>query len=166
MAKCYIGLGANLQEPVEAITSALQALQTNSELTDLECSSLYHSKPMGPQDQPDYVNAVASFKTTLEPLALLDLLQEIESQHGRVRDRHWGPRTLDLDILLFDNQQIHNERLIVPHPGIELREFVLIPLAEIAPELDLPNGKSVKSLARTIPDNELKILAPAPRLTQ
>lgn len=165
MAKCYIGLGANLQQPAEAIASALAKLHVHSDVSNLQCSSLYHSKPMGPQDQPDYVNAVAAFETKLEPLLLLDLLQTIEQEHGRLRERYWGPRTLDLDILLIDNRTIDNERLKVPHPGIELREFVVIPLAEIAPELDLPNGKSVKSLALSIPDNELRILAPAPSFT-
>lgn len=166
MAKCFIGLGANLQQPAEAIVSALNNLYAHADVRNLQCSSLYHSKPMGPQDQPDYVNAVAAFETDLPPLMLLDLLQEIEQEHGRQRERHWGPRTLDLDILLIDNQAIDNERLTVPHPGIELREFVIIPLAEIAPELDLPNGKSVKSLALSIPDNELRILAPAPSFPQ
>ncbi len=155
-----------MQQPAEAIASALQNLYVHPDVHNLQCSSLYHSKPMGPQDQPDYVNAVATFETELEPLRVLDLLQQIEHQHGRTRKRHWGPRTLDLDVLLADHLVINHERLTVPHPGIELREFVLIPLAEIAPELDLPNGKSVKSLALSIPDNELRILAPAPSFKQ
>ncbi|RUO20370.1 2-amino-4-hydroxy-6-hydroxymethyldihydropteridine diphosphokinase [Aliidiomarina iranensis] len=164
MAKCYIALGANLQEPAAAITSALKVLSEHSDIHQLQYSALYHSKPMGPQDQPDYVNAVASFATSLEPLAILDLLQAIEHAHGRLRERRWGPRTLDLDILLIDNNIIDHPRLQVPHPGIELREFVLIPLAELAPELDLPNGRSVKLLAHAIPDNGLTILAPASSL--
>jgi len=158
MALVYIGLGSNLSDPKQQIQIALAAL------TQLKCSevtlvsSLYFSRPMGPQDQPDYMNAVVALATTLTPLALLDELQTIENKSGRVRkDNRWGARILDLDILLYDNEVISHERLTVPHYGLELREFVLLPLAEISPTLSLPNGKSVLSLGQNIDTNGLKI---------
>lgn len=164
--RCYIGLGANLATPEQAITSALNALAQHPHISAVQCSSLYQSKPMGPQDQPDYTNAVATLQSELAPLDLLDLLQQIENQHGRVRNQHWGPRTLDLDILLlYQNNApltIQTPRLSVPHPGLELREFVLIPLAEIAPTLDLPSGNSVQWAAANIPKNGLHIIAHPP----
>lgn len=158
MAKIYIGLGSNLSDPKKQIHLAIDALKniTSCQLTNL--SSLYFSRPMGPQDQPDYMNAVAEMTTRLSPLTLLDELQTIENSAGRVRkDNRWGARILDLDILLFDNQVIKNERLTVPHYGLELREFVLLPLTEISPELVLPNGKSVLTLSQSIDSNGLKI---------
>lgn len=94
---------------------------------------------MGPQDQPDYLNAVVKFQTDLDPLALLDVLQDIETHHGRVRSgERWGPRTLDLDLLLYADQVIDTPRLTVPHPGIADRSFVLLPLAELTPDLTIP----------------------------
>jgi 2-amino-4-hydroxy-6-hydroxymethyldihydropteridine diphosphokinase len=93
---------------------------------------------MGPQDQPDYINAAALLETTLGPHALLDALQAVERAHHRVRERHWGPRTLDLDLLTFGSACLADARLTVPHPGLALRAFVVFPLAEIAPELEIP----------------------------
>lgn len=161
---CYIGLGANLAEPMQAFQAALMALATHPSIGDVHCSKIYHSKPMGPQNQPDYTNAVASFSTCLAPLALLDLLQAIELKNGRERKERWGPRTLDLDLLLYGQQCINEPRLSVPHPGLELREFVLVPLAELAPQLTLPNGKLVAQLAAQIDHNGLQVLAAAPTL--
>lgn len=158
MALVYIGLGSNLSDPQQQIQLAVAALSdiNNSELSAI--SSLYFSRPMGPQDQPDYMNAVAALTTELSPLALLDELQAIENKAGRVRkDNRWGARILDLDILLFGEQVINNERLTVPHYGLELREFVLLPLAEIAPQLILPNGKLITTLSQNIDNNGLKI---------
>jgi 2-amino-4-hydroxy-6-hydroxymethyldihydropteridine diphosphokinase len=158
MAKVYVGLGSNLSDPQNQIHLAVDALKKiqNSNLTNL--SSLYFSRPMGPQDQPDYMNAVAEITTHLSPLNLLDELQAIENLAGRVRkDNRWGARILDLDILLFDNEVINHERLTVPHYGLELREFVLLPLAEISPGLVLPNGKNVLALSHNIETNGLKV---------
>lgn len=115
---------------------------------------------MGPQDQPDYVNAVAAVNTALPPQALLRALQDIENSSGRIRERHWGPRTLDIDVLLYGDQQINSKTLTVPHPGLSQREFVLVPLAEIAPTLILPDGRSVATLASQIPLNGLDKIAP------
>ncbi|MFT5260761.1 MAG: 2-amino-4-hydroxy-6-hydroxymethyldihydropteridine diphosphokinase [Gammaproteobacteria bacterium] len=154
MALVYIGLGANLDQPQQQLEQALHELAQlpNTEL--IEHSSLYHSKPVGPQDQPDYINAVALLETQLEPLVLLDALQQLEQDHGRIRNRHWGERTLDLDIILIDNQVINNERLQVPHPHAQQRSFVLIPLSEINPALTFPDGTAVEQLLTEL-DNDL-----------
>jgi len=158
MALVYIGLGSNLSDPQQQIHLAIEALEQIQSSALSQVSSLYFSRPMGPQDQPDYMNAVAAITTTLTPLTLLDELQKIENRAGRVRkDNRWGARILDLDILLFDQDIINNERLTVPHYGLELREFVLLPLAEISPNLTLPNGKSVLSLSQNIETNGLKM---------
>lgn len=121
----------------------------------LASSALYRSAPVGPGEQPDYINAAALLETSLTPLALLDALQTIEQHHQRVRIEHWGPRTLDLDILLFDEQTIDSERLKVPHPYMTQRNFVLYPLADIAPELKLPDGKSLQELIAQCPRDGL-----------
>lgn len=159
MALVYIGLGSNLNTPILQIKTALIALNNMAEIKITAISSLYGSRPMGPQDQPDYINAVLALETTLSPIALLDVLQQIELDSGRIRkDERWGARTLDLDILLFDQQIIDSERLTVPHYGIKEREFVLIPLAEIAPELHLPSGENIATLANNIAQNDLAVI--------
>ncbi|MGB1197607.1 MAG: 2-amino-4-hydroxy-6-hydroxymethyldihydropteridine diphosphokinase [Thalassotalea sp.] len=158
MTLAYIGLGSNLSDPKQQIINALAELKHIAKSELVAVSSLYFSRPMGPQDQPDYMNAVAAIETTLAPLALLDSLQAIENSAGRERkDNRWGARTLDLDILLYGQDVIKSERLTVPHYGLHLREFVLIPLAEIAPTLLLPNGKSISLLADIIDKNGLQV---------
>ena len=115
-------------------------------------SSLYASDPLGPPDQPRYVNAVAALDTDLSPLALLDALQTIELEQGRTRKaERWGPRTLDLDILLFGERQLDEPRLTVPHYHMHARAFVLYPLAEIAPALHLPDGRALSELLSACP---------------
>lgn len=137
----YIGIGSNQSQPIEQAKQAIIALHNINKTKLIICSSLYCSAPMGPQDQPDYINAVAKIETELSAIELLAALQSIEQNQGRVRkENRWGPRTLDLDIILFDNQTIENERLTIPHYGMKEREFVLYPLFEIAPELQMPNG--------------------------
>jgi len=159
--RCYIGLGANLVEPVAQLQAAVTALGQLPETKLVQVSRFYSSKPMGPQDQPDYVNAVAALDTRLTPLALLHALQQIELAHGRQRKaERWGPRTLDLDILLFGTQQIDHPKLTVPHYGMQLREFVLYPLAELAPDLILPDGVALQSLLQQVPLNGLTPLQP------
>lgn len=158
MITAFIGLGSNLCNPEQQIRDAVNKLKTlkNCKLTNL--SSLYFSRPMGPQDQPDYMNAVAQIETTLSAIALLDELQHIENDTGRVRkDNRWGPRVLDLDILLFGNHTINTARLTVPHYGLKEREFVLIPLHEINHTLILPNGESIAFLRNNIDANGLKV---------
>ncbi|MGF1705730.1 2-amino-4-hydroxy-6-hydroxymethyldihydropteridine diphosphokinase [Enterovibrio baiacu] len=160
MIRVYIAIGSNLGNPVEKASLAITALKQLPNTQFVCCSSLYSSKPMGPSDQPDYVNAVAIVDTLLEPLDLLDQTQRIELEFGRERkDERWGPRTLDLDILLFGDLQINSERLTVPHYGMKVREFVLYPLAEIAPDLHLPDGSAVTDLVAVVDRNGLTAIA-------
>lgn len=155
----YLGLGANLNAPREQLDKAVAALRALPKSQLIAVSHHYASKPMGPQDQPDYVNAVAAIKTTLLPEQLLDLTQEIEIKHGRVRkNERWGARTLDIDILLFGQQIINTERLTVPHYGLTEREFVVYPLLEIAPDISLPTGIKLSTISTTLVLNELQQL--------
>jgi 2-amino-4-hydroxy-6-hydroxymethyldihydropteridine diphosphokinase len=150
----YIGLGSNLSDPRAQVIDAAKAIGNISASNVIALSSLYLSKPMGPQDQDDYINAVIALETSLSALELLDALQGIENSAGRVRkDNRWGARILDCDILLYGNESIENERLTVPHYGMKLREFVLLPLAEIALSLHLPDGSSINELASEISNN-------------
>ena len=142
----YIGLGSNLAGPAEQVQLAFKALDALPKTAVIQCSQLYASKPQGPQDQPDFVNAVCLIETELEPLMLLDALQAIEQSQGRVKIRRWGERNIDLDILLFDEAVISSERLTVPHPQIAHRDFVLLPLAEISAGLLIPNLGCVDDL--------------------
>ncbi len=154
----FIGLGSNLDEPEAQLQRALEALAELPASRLLGGSRLYRSAPMGPQDQPDYINAVALIDTALGPHALLDALQAIENAQGRVRTRRWGERTLDLDLLLYADEVIADERLSVPHPGIAERNFVLYPLAELAPELILPDGRALTELLAACSDEGLEPL--------
>ena len=140
--RAYIGLGSNLGDSQQILREAVAKL---SMLGEVQVSRLYQSPPMGPQDQPNYLNSVIQLDTILEPLALLDQLQQIEQEAGRVRLRRWGERTLDLDLLIYGQQQIQNERLTVPHIGIWERDFVVIPLLDLDAHLQL-NGHSLKDL--------------------
>ena len=158
MITAYIGLGSNLSDPVVQINRAIAAVQDIDDSNVTCVSSIYFCRPMGPQDQPDYINAVLAMETNLSALALLDSLQAIENKAGRVRkDNRWGARILDLDILLFGNEVINSQRLIVPHYGLKQREFVLLPLAEIAHDLILPDGDKVLSLSQNIDKNGLNV---------
>jgi 2-amino-4-hydroxy-6-hydroxymethyldihydropteridine diphosphokinase len=151
MVNAYIGLGSNLDNPKEHVKQALEDLKQLPQSQLLLASKLYLSKPVGPQDQDDFVNAVALLVTKLEPLALLDQLQAIEQRHRRVRERHWGPRTLDLDLLLFGDQYIENSRLTVPHAELANRDFVVGPMFELCPELILPSGTRLQELLQQCP---------------
>jgi len=144
--RVYIGLGSNLDDPVQQLHRAWAALAQLPQTQRVACSRFYRSAPLGPQDQPDYVNAVAALDTTLAPAALLDALQAIEAAQGRMRLRRWGPRTLDLDLLLYGSETLATPRLTVPHPGLAERNFVLYPLAELAPGLVLPDGRALADL--------------------
>ncbi len=152
----YIGIGSNLDHPATQVRRAVEALRGLPQSRLLSCSSLYRSPPMGPQDQPDFVNAVVSLQTGLGPHDLLKALHEIEDRQGRVRTRHWGERTLDLDLLLYGQCQIFDETLRVPHPGIAQRAFVLVPLQEIAPALEVPGMGAVSELVKACPEQGLK----------
>jgi len=145
--KVYVALGCNLGSRHQNLTGALGALKNHRQIAKLTCSSVYETSPMGPQDQPDYLNAVVEFDTDLAAVVLLDVLQDIETNHGRTRTgERWGPRTLDLDLLLYGDYLIDIPGLKVPHPGIADRSFVLLPLAELAPDLIIPAAGAVSEL--------------------
>jgi 2-amino-4-hydroxy-6-hydroxymethyldihydropteridine diphosphokinase len=154
----YIGLGSNLQNPVEQIHSARTAIGALAHTKEQDFSCLYQSLPMGPQDQPDYVNAVMVVTTGLSPIELLRALQAIENRSGRVRGERWGARTLDLDILLYGELVIDLPDLTVPHAGLTERAFVLYPLYEIAPQLTIPHKGTLVDLLANCPLAGLKRL--------
>ena len=156
----YIGLGSNLDNPVSQIKSARISIASIEGVSELSFSSLFHSVPIGPQDQPDYVNAVMCIETHLSSIELLRSLQAIETMQGRVRkgDR-WGARTLDLDILLYGDQEIEMPDLKVPHTGIAERSFVLYPLFEITPQLIVPGKGVLADLVAKCPLDGLRHMA-------
>ena len=143
---CYVALGSNLGNSIAYIMDGLQALANHSELDYLNTSRFYQSKPHGPQDQPDYINAAVEFETTLKAEALLDELQKIENENGRIREgvERWGARTLDLDLLFYGDETINTKRLTVPHPRICERAFVLYPLRDLIKEKDKEDLKISK----------------------
>ncbi|APX91690.1 2-amino-4-hydroxy-6-hydroxymethyldihydropteridine diphosphokinase [Halomonas sp. 1513] len=156
----YIGLGSNLEDPLAQIQQALAALGRLPLTRRVAASPCYASRPVGPQDQPDFINAVAALETRLSPLALLDQLQALEQRQRRKRLRHWGPRTLDLDLLLHDDTCLASPRLTLPHPHMASRGFVLLPLANIAPTLCLPDGRRIADLAARHAGDGLRALLP------
>lgn len=162
MALAYIALGSNLQGPEVQIRTALDALDALPGGAVLRRSSLYRSRAIGPAGQPDYINAVALLETRLAPRPLLQALQSRERQQGRQAGPIWGPRTLDLDILLYDALSMQEEDLQIPHPGLAVRNFVLLPLQEITPDLCVPGLGAVRELVAACPPNPIERLAPEP----
>jgi 2-amino-4-hydroxy-6-hydroxymethyldihydropteridine diphosphokinase len=157
----FIGLGSNLDKPLEQVAQALQELAEIPQSCLLAHSSLYRSAPVGPADQPDYINAVAKLLTRLAPEELLDQLQQLEQAHGRLRNgERWGPRSLDLDLLLYADRRIDTPRLQVPHPYMAARSFVLVPLAEVAEEdLPIPGFGRLGELLEQLTEDGLERLA-------
>lgn len=151
MTLAYIAIGSNLASPLEQVNAAVQALGEIPQTRVVAVSSFYRTPPLGPQDQPDYLNAAVMLETGLDADTLLDNTQRIELQQGRVRKaERWGPRTLDLDIMLFGNEVISTERLTVPHYDMKNRGFMLWPLFEIAPDLAFPDGSSLKAVLASL----------------
>ena len=143
----YIAIGSNQDGPVGQVRRAIEALDHLPESACTAVSALSRNPPMGPTDQPDYVNAVAALRTALAPFKLLAALQQLEAAAGRQRSgRRWGPRPLDLDILLYGEQRIEAETLEVPHPGLAERAFVVVPLADIAPAITIPGQGPLPAL--------------------
>lgn len=156
--RCYLGLGSNLDEPAAQLQQALASLREHPAISLHQCSRFYASKAIGPGAQDNYVNAVACIDTQLPAEQLLTELHIIEQRQGRKRALRWGPRTLDIDILLYGEHTIATPRLQIPHPRLAERAFVLLPLAEIAPELHLPNGTSLPSLLDYVGTDDVWLL--------
>ncbi|MBW9430339.1 2-amino-4-hydroxy-6-hydroxymethyldihydropteridine diphosphokinase [Atlantibacter hermannii] len=147
MTRVYIAIGSNLASPLEQVNAALAALAEIPDSQIVAVSPFYRTPPLGPQDQPDYLNAAVALDTDLAPETLLDYTQRIELQQGRERKAHrWGPRTLDLDIMLFGDRQIATPRLTVPHYDMKNRAFMLLPLVHIAPDVCFPDGVKVADI--------------------
>lgn len=154
----YVGVGSNLDEPVARVRDALAALRELPKSTSFLDSGLYRSAPVGPADQPDFINAVTAFMTRLDGHALLGCLRALEEARGRTRTgEHWGPRTLDLDLLVLGSVTLDEPDLRIPHPRIHERNFVLLPLAEIAPHMRVPGRGSVLRLLAAVADSEPRI---------
>ncbi|MBL4608662.1 MAG: 2-amino-4-hydroxy-6-hydroxymethyldihydropteridine diphosphokinase [Pseudomonadales bacterium] len=169
-AEAYIGLGANLDKPLQQLESALEQLKKIPEISLQGCSSFYRSAALGPKDQNDYINAVGYLRTSLSPLELLHQCQHIENQHGRVRSgERWGPRVLDLDILLyrpFSTEATspapwlvrNSPELSLPHPEIQNRSFVVLPLLELNPHLEIEIGIPLSHLRQELSNQTLQKL--------
>jgi 2-amino-4-hydroxy-6-hydroxymethyldihydropteridine diphosphokinase len=160
LSTAYIGLGSNLNNPHLQIDSAVNTLRDTSNIDAVHCSYYYSSKAVGPGEQPDYVNAVVRCQTHLSPMALLAQLQLIENQHGRQRDIRWGARTLDLDLLLYDDICLEEATLQIPHPEISKRNFVLYPLFDLNPELVFPDGNTLRKMISAVPMTDLHRIDP------
>ncbi|PPI86612.1 2-amino-4-hydroxy-6-hydroxymethyldihydropteridine diphosphokinase [Candidatus Pantoea edessiphila] len=161
MTITYLALGSNLNNPLNQIKTALTCLDAIPNTKRIKTSKIYLSPPYGLQNQPDYLNIVVSLDTKLSVDNLFKFTQKIELQQGRVREiEHWGPRTLDIDIILFGNLIIKTNSLIIPHYDLTNRVFMLLPLIQIAPNIILPNGKSVKTILTKLDTSNIKIWQP------
>jgi len=156
----YVALGSNLEEPQHQLQAGFAALARLPGTQLISRSSLYRSAPVGYLDQPDFVNAVAEVRTALTPRALLNALLEIERAHGRVREFPNAPRTLDLDIVLYGEQVVHEPGLSIPHPRLHERAFVLVPLAEIAPDAEVPGRGCVRELLAGVDVKSVSVVHP------
>lgn len=150
LKRAFIGVGANLGDPLGQVQSAVQSLRNSPYFRRVAQSPWYRSKAVGPGEQSDYINGVVRADTELEPEQVLDALQSIEQAHDRQRTVRWGPRTLDLDLLLYAGDVINTQRLTVPHPCLHERNFVTFPLMDLEPELVLPSGHAVSALCATL----------------
>lgn len=157
----YIGLGSNLANPSTQVLQAMQAIDNMASTRVAARSGLYRSAPVGYLEQPDFINAVVKIETTLSPLELLHALLALEQQNGRTREFQNAPRTLDLDVLLYDDLQHHEHGLTVPHPQMHKRAFVLQPLLEIAPDCMIPGVGSASAAMRNCQDQQLERLVNA-----
>ncbi|ADP09940.1 7, 8-dihydro-6-hydroxymethylpterin-pyrophosphokinase [Erwinia sp. Ejp617] len=157
MTRVYLALGSNLADPLHQVQSALDALAAIPDCQLVATSSLYRTPPYGPPDQPDFLNAAVALDTRLDAETLLDHTQRIEREQGRVRKAHrWGPRTLDLDMMLFGDRTLITPRLTVPHYDMHNRAFMLVPLLEIAPALCLPNGRQLADILATLDSSAIR----------
>ena len=155
----YIGFGSNLKGSKhcikDQISSALEVISASFKIEIISVSSLYESKPIGFEDQPNFINAVIKARTYLCPFGLLKFLQNIERDHERERQITWGPRTLDLDILMYDNVKIETRNLSIPHPSMFKRAFVMFPLREIDPELSIFNSQNIGEILEKLQNQSI-----------
>jgi 2-amino-4-hydroxy-6-hydroxymethyldihydropteridine diphosphokinase len=157
--RAFVALGSNLEDPQQQVLRALAELDRLPETRVTAKSALYRTAPVGYDNQPDFINAVAEVSTTLEPLALLRTLLALETVHGRERPFPNAPRVIDLDLLLYDDLELHDPELTLPHPRLHERGFVLFPLADIAPELHVPGKGTVRDLLQALPDQGVARMA-------
>jgi 2-amino-4-hydroxy-6-hydroxymethyldihydropteridine diphosphokinase len=154
MAVVYLGLGSNLGDRTHHLTRACATLHQHPAMRVQAVSSLYHTAPVGVTEQPWFLNAVARLETTLSPQSLLSVTQATERRLGRIPTFHWGPRVIDLDLLLYDTLHLHTPFLTIPHAALRERAFVLVPLHELDPALRLPSGEAVQALLSTLTDSD------------
>ena len=158
MAIVLIGLGANIGNPMQQLTRALQTLSQHSDIEVQDVSRVYRSAPLGPADQPDFLNAATKVSTHLHPEALLNAVKSIEQQQGRVTGRRWGERCIDLDILLYDSITLKTETLCIPHPGVSERSFVLDPLIDLlGRQFKMPSGEELGKLRALCPEGGIQV---------
>jgi 2-amino-4-hydroxy-6-hydroxymethyldihydropteridine diphosphokinase len=160
--RVYVGLGSNLEDPVAQVLEAVEELEMIPDSILVQRSSLYRGKPMGPADQPDYVNAVVAMDTLLSAGDFLQALTRIEDLQGRERaGEKWGPRIIDLDLLMYGKQKINTPDLTVPHPGMHERDFVIVPLAEVAGDVNIPGQGRLTQLINNCENHSLRKLVTA-----
>lgn len=150
MTVAYLGLGSNMGDKEQNIRDALNKLSANPRIKLLKLASLYETSPWGNTDQDWFLNTVVEIDTDLSPQELLKVMSQVEEELGRVREQRWGPRTLDLDILLYGEDKVNEPDLQIPHPRLTQRAFVLVPLAELNPNMTLPDGQSLKALVKKV----------------
>jgi 2-amino-4-hydroxy-6-hydroxymethyldihydropteridine diphosphokinase len=151
----YIALGSNIENRLYYLREAVKALDNHEQISVIAASSIYETEPVGYINQDKFLNMVIKITTALSPFALLEVTQKIEQKFGRKREIRWGPRTLDLDILLYNHENIETEQLIIPHPRMTERAFVMIPLLEVNHDIDIPNvSQYLKDLIDRLPDKE------------
>ncbi|WP_079524785.1 2-amino-4-hydroxy-6-hydroxymethyldihydropteridine diphosphokinase [Halobacillus hunanensis] len=161
MTKAYIALGSNISPRKQYLTEAIDMLGEHEKITLAKQSKVYQTAPVGYTDQNDFLNMVIEVETVLQPLQLLDYCQMIEQNLGRRRIIKWGPRTIDLDILLYNDENMKAKRLTIPHPHMHERAFVLVPLTEVNPEANLPTlRKTAKEVLQQLPDEDVKTIQP------
>lgn len=157
--RAWIGLGANLQQPLVQLQEAIRRIASAADIEILSTSSFYRTPPWGDKQQDDFINAVVLLETALQPLDLLHQLQAIENDMGRVRKgRQWGPRLIDIDILLYEQLEIDSEELTVPHPHMHERAFVLLPIAELDPTIEIPGKGGVDALLRAVDQSGIELI--------
>ena len=161
MTRAYLGLGSNQGDRVALLNAALERLEASGRVRVTKRSSLYETAPVGLTEQPRFVNLAAEVETDLDPLDLLELVLAAERDLGRVRTKRWGPRTVDIDILMYDDVQVDTPVLAIPHPEMTRRRFVLEPLLEVAPDAALPDGRRLASFLPEVRDQDVQKVSSA-----